>query len=96
MKDFIKLYVKSMRLYYSFITGIAGWIGLSFYEYIAVSFPGVEAPPVWWRKFLILVMLFLSWGINQIINVTNIAFNWKNVSNSPFVKFLHFKPTKDY
>lgn len=69
MWKFIKLYVKSMRLYYAFVTGIAGWLGMAFYEYIANSpFQTVELPPSSERKAIILVMLFLSWGINQIIN----------------------------
>lgn len=33
----IRAYVKSMRLYYSFVTGIAGYLGMSFYDYIARS-----------------------------------------------------------
>jgi len=59
---FAKAYIKSMRLYYAFITGIAGWIGVSFYYW--------HRPELftWWRSALILVMLFLSWGVNQIIN----------------------------
>ena len=70
MIKFIKAYVKSMRLYYSFITGIAGWIGVAYYEFIA-NFPlerTVEVAPPMEKKILILVFLFLSWGINQIIN----------------------------
>lgn len=55
-------YVKSMRLYYAFITGIAGWIGLAFYHFL---FPD-RADVV--RTALILALLFLSWGVNQIIN----------------------------
>lgn len=51
-----------MRLYYAFITGIAGWIGVSFYHFIMPEHVD------YWRSSLILVMLFLSWGINQIIN----------------------------
>jgi len=75
--QFIKAYVKSMRLYYSFVTGIAGWIGVSFYEYIA-STEGprgtsglvrtIEIAPPAEKKLAILVILFLAWGINQIIN----------------------------
>lgn len=55
-------YVKSMRLYYAFITGVSGWIGVAFYHYL---FP--ESATLW-RSALILTLLFLSWGINQIIN----------------------------
>ena len=59
---FAKAYIKSMRLYYAFITGIAGWIGVSFYHF---CMPDHADMP---RSGLVLVLLFLSWGINQIIN----------------------------
>ncbi|MBU0676449.1 MAG: UbiA family prenyltransferase [Proteobacteria bacterium] len=65
---FSRAYVKSMRLYYAFITGIAGWLGLAFYEHIATNFQTVEVLPPTEKKGLILVLLFLSWGVNQIIN----------------------------
>ncbi len=66
---FLKAYIKSMRLYYSFVTGIAGWLGMSFYEYIATSqYQTVEVVPSTTKKGIILILLFLSWGINQIIN----------------------------
>jgi geranylgeranylglycerol-phosphate geranylgeranyltransferase len=74
---FLKAYVKSMRLYYSFVTGIAGWIGVSYYEYIATTegprgtsgmFRTIERPTPDDQKVIILVILFLAWGINQIIN----------------------------
>ncbi len=51
-----------MRLYFSFVTGIAGWIGVSFYDFCC---PGAGEPA---RKALILAMLFLSYGVNQVIN----------------------------
>lgn len=51
-----------MRLYYAFVTGVAGWLGLAFYDYCCPG--GVGLP----RRLLILLMLFLSWGINQIVN----------------------------
>jgi geranylgeranylglycerol-phosphate geranylgeranyltransferase len=61
---FLKEYVKSMRLYYSFVTGIAGWIGITCYEYSAdLPTSGAGA-----RKLVILVLAFLGWGINQIVN----------------------------
>ena len=70
---FIKAYIKSMRLYYSFITGIAGWVGVAYYEYLANLPAGarektIEIIPSEEKKIVILVLLFLSWGINQIIN----------------------------
>jgi len=74
---FFKAYVKSMRLYYSFVTGIAGWIGVSYYHYVATTVGPrgtsgmvrtVEVPASDEKKIIILVILFLAWGINQIIN----------------------------
>jgi geranylgeranylglycerol-phosphate geranylgeranyltransferase len=59
-----------MRLYYSFVTGIAGWLGVAYYEYLASS-PAehtIEIIPAPEKKLIILVLLFLSWGVNQIIN----------------------------
>jgi geranylgeranylglycerol-phosphate geranylgeranyltransferase len=51
-----------MRLYYAFITGIAGWIGVAFSRFL---YPDRTALP---RAGLILAILFLSWGVNQIVN----------------------------
>lgn len=66
---FLWAYLKSMRLYYAFVTGIAGWIGVAFYDFLAKSpVPTVELAPTPGKKALILGILFLSWGINQIIN----------------------------
>jgi geranylgeranylglycerol-phosphate geranylgeranyltransferase len=70
MLKFLKEYVKSMRLYYSFVTGLAGWIGVAYYEYAAgLQTPGIPAhasAPA--RKLVILALAFLGWGINQIVN----------------------------
>ncbi len=70
MIKFLRAYVKSMRLYYSFVTGIAGWIGVAYYELLANSptEKTIEVMPSQEKKIVILFMLFLSWGINQIIN----------------------------
>ncbi|MBM4147606.1 MAG: ubiquinone biosynthesis protein UbiA [Lentisphaerae bacterium] len=59
---FIFAYIRSMRLYFSFVTGIAGWIGVSFYDFCCPGAGGAG------RKALILGMLFLSYGVNQVIN----------------------------
>jgi len=59
---FTTAYIKSMRLYYAFVTGIAGWIGVSFYSYLVPGQTGAA------RSIGILALLFLSWGINQIFN----------------------------
>ena len=70
MVKFFKAYVKSMRLYYSFVTGIAGWIGVAYYEFLvkSASEHSIEIAPTPEKKLVILFLLFLSWGINQIIN----------------------------
>lgn len=74
---FAKAYIKSMRLYYSFVTGIAGWIGVSHYQFIADPHyknplsdfvQTIEVPTSDIKKFIILLFLFLAWGINQIFN----------------------------
>jgi geranylgeranylglycerol-phosphate geranylgeranyltransferase len=65
-----------MRLYYSFITGIAGLIGISYYQYLVYlrnnsalnSININEAPTQASKLILILTILFLAWGINQIYN----------------------------
>ena len=59
-----------MRLYYSFVTGITGWIGITCYEYgggIHTLADGVHAPSMG-RKLVVLALSFLGWGINQIVN----------------------------
>jgi len=70
MLQFLRAYVRSMRLYYSFVTGIAGWIGVGYYEFIARGYEEItiEVIPSIEKKLIILLILFLSWGINQIIN----------------------------
>lgn len=87
MLKFLKAYVESMRLYYAFVTGIAGWIGMAFYEYIAKSpFQTVEVVPETEKKAVVLIMLFLSWGINQIINdYLGLAEDRVNAPNRPMV-----------
>jgi geranylgeranylglycerol-phosphate geranylgeranyltransferase len=77
MGTFARAYIKSMRLYYSFITGIAGLLGLSYYQFVAMSTNTIalsdiqktvetETPAI--KSLVILVILFLAWGINQIYN----------------------------
>lgn len=67
---FVRAYVRSMRLYYSFVTGVAGWIGVAYYEYLAGNplTHTLEVAPSPEKKLVILAILFLSWGVNQIIN----------------------------
>jgi geranylgeranylglycerol-phosphate geranylgeranyltransferase len=59
---FVRAYVKSMRPYYAFVTGIAGWIGVAFARYL---YPESVSTV---RSALVLTILFLSWGVNQIVN----------------------------
>lgn len=68
MLKFIKAYIKTMRLYYAFLTGIAGWIGVSFYEFTtSLGYEG-QVLPSFPKKVIILLFLFFVWGINQVIN----------------------------
>lgn len=69
MIKFIKAYIKTMRLYYAFLTGIAGWIGVAFYCYITNTglYPDQVLPSVL-KQVVILLFLFFVWGINQVIN----------------------------
>lgn len=64
--SFLMNYIKSMRLYYAFVTGIPGWLGVAYYEAVASEL-GLD-PIVPWKKVIILIFLFLSWGVNQIVN----------------------------
>lgn len=57
-----------MRLYYSFVTGISGYLGVEFYEFMSVKLNVIENIPTINKKTVIISLLFLSWGINQIIN----------------------------
>ena len=77
---FLIAYVKSMRLYYAFVTGIAGWVGVAFYQFKAPDqFNDVTG-------FIVLMMLFLSWGVNQIINdYLGLAEDRINAPNRPMV-----------
>lgn len=77
LSGFIKAYVRSMRLYYSFVTGIAGWVGVSYYQYVATNegprgtsglVRTIELPTPVEKQVVILIILFLAWGINQIVN----------------------------
>lgn len=56
--SFIKAYIKSMRPYTFFITGFAGLLG------ILVVNSSVNII----QKIFVLILLFLSYGINQVIN----------------------------
>ncbi len=77
---FAAAYIKSMRLYYAFITGIAGWIGVSFHHFLVPE--GIDHV----RSTVILVMLFLSWGINQIVNdFLGLSEDRINAPNRPMV-----------
>lgn len=69
-----------MRLYYGFITGITGWIGVSFREFL-----GLEIDPSG-RRVLILGILFMSWGVNQVFNdYLGLSEDRLNAPNRPIV-----------
>lgn len=75
MLKFAKQYVRSMRLYYSFVTGIAGWLGFAFYEHIATDFRTVEIMPSIEKKVLIITILFLS-GVDTVIHTAGKSTDW--------------------
>jgi len=56
--SFLKAYIKSMRPYTLFITGFAGLLGML----VVNSYVNL------FQKILVLFLLFLSYGINQIVN----------------------------
>lgn len=58
MWEFAKYYIKSMRLYYGFVTLTAGAVGMALYQ---GQFSALVC-------ILSLLILFCSWGVNQIIN----------------------------
>jgi geranylgeranylglycerol-phosphate geranylgeranyltransferase len=79
IKKFIYFYTKSMRLYYCFITGISGWVGVAFYDFCTgQSFS--------FKSAFIIILLFLSWGTNQVINdFLGLAEDRVNAPNRPMV-----------
>ena len=64
MRQFLHYYLRSMRLYYCFVTGTATLVG-------CIAARGFESEhlPCWdWRDAAVLVIGFLAWGVNQIIS----------------------------
>ena len=63
MGRFFHYYLRSMRLYYCFVTGVATLAG-------CVAARGVtEHLPVWdWCDTAVIVIGFLAWGVNQIVS----------------------------
>lgn len=51
---FIFYYLKSMRLYYAFVTLTAGWVGVAMYN--CKSTPNLS------KKMIILSIMFVGWG----------------------------------
>ncbi|WP_424245946.1 geranylgeranylglycerol-phosphate geranylgeranyltransferase [Elusimicrobium posterum] len=73
--QFIKSYIKSMRLYYCFVTLTAGAVGISMFNGAAVA-----------DKAVLGLILFFSWGVNQIINdYLNIEEDKINAPQRPMV-----------
>ena len=70
ISGFLRAYGKSMRIYYSFVTGIAGWVGVAHYQFIAthVGERGtyglvrtIEVPASLTKQIIILLIL---WGFD--------------------------------
>ena len=76
LANFAVQYVRSMRLYYGFVTLTAGWIG------VALCPVPVAAP----REAAILVIMFCGWGVNQLVNdFTNRREDAVNAPRRPMV-----------
>lgn len=58
LKDNLIAYLISMRWYGSFIAGMAGFLG--------IIFSGAEPPAS--KQIMVLSILFIGWGVNQVIN----------------------------
>ena len=61
MANFIYNYLRSMRLYYCFVSGATTLAGVAFYHILSGKSWG-------WRDAVILSCGFFAWGINQIFN----------------------------
>ena len=61
MANFIYNYLRSMRLYYCFVSGTTTLAGVAFYHILS-------GKPWGWRDAVILSCGFFAWGINQIFN----------------------------
>lgn len=69
LKKFAFVYIKTMRLYYAFISGIAGWIGVAFYFGLKeMKFQQPIVGDDYLRGGAVLLILFSLWGINQIFD----------------------------
>jgi geranylgeranylglycerol-phosphate geranylgeranyltransferase len=58
LKDNIIAYIVSMRWYCAFISGMAGWLSITF---------SVRTPNIY-KELTVLSILFIGWGVNQVIN----------------------------
>lgn len=77
---FLKYYLISMRLHFGFITGMGGYLGITYFEFSEQLVLPLE------KKVFALAVLFLSYGINQIINdYTGIEEDRINAPNRPMV-----------
>lgn len=57
-KDNLIAYLISMRWYCAFISGMAGWLAIAFSETV----PDIS------KQIVVLSVLFIGWGVNQVIN----------------------------
>ena len=79
VSKFWYFYIKSMRLYYCFITGVSGWVGVAFYDFCYGQNFSIKSA-------VIILLLFLSWGTNQVINdFLGLSEDRINAPNRPMV-----------
>ena len=63
MKSFLYHYIRSMRLYYGFVTMTTALLGVSF-----VHTPLADVPFFFGKTIIVLAIAFLAWGVNQIFS----------------------------
>lgn len=68
MKRFLYYYLRSMRLYYCFVTGTTTLYGVSWWGFQKLSSSGTIRRSEWISVALVLCIGFLSWGVNQIFS----------------------------
>ncbi|MBQ9245893.1 UbiA family prenyltransferase [bacterium] len=75
--EFLKNYIKSMRLYYAFVTLTCGWAGVAAFQYKSTygnnilesySTEFYNTIPFLIDKIIVLTIMFVGWGVNQIVN----------------------------
>ena len=80
VSSFLYYYLRSMRLYYAFVTGSTVLVGVA----VNISWDGV--PWYTWQCAAIVIIGYFAWGVNQIFNDwSNLAEDRINAPHRPMV-----------